>query len=329
MTVSGPRQTERLRGDVDADLARAADLLRAGKLVALPTETVYGLAAAARDPDAVAGIFAAKQRPSFDPLIVHVLDASDVDAVADVAAVGAHFGALAEAFWPGPLTLVLPRRDVPDIVTSGLDTVAVRVPAHPVMRAVLQRAGLAVAAPSANPFGYVSPTTADHVFDALDGRIDAVVDGGPCAVGVESTIVSLVGDAPEVLRYGGVDVADLEAVVGPVRRGVRVLERPLAPGQLARHYATRVPLRLVTGPRDDVAPGTELLVLLGDVDAAPGYARVERLAADGDPRHAAARLFAALRDIDARAPASVDVVACDEAGLGAAIMDRIRRAAVP
>ena len=329
MRDTDARVTERLRGDVEADVVRAAALLRAGRLVALPTETVYGLGASIRDADAVAGVFAAKERPSFDPLIVHVADAESVEGVADLDGVRDTFDRLATAFWPGPLTLVLCRRDVPDIVTSGLDTVAVRVPSHPVMRSVLRDAGVPVAAPSANPFGYVSPTTAQHVLDALDGRIDAVVDGGPCAVGVESTIVSLVGETPEVLRYGGTPLAEIERVIGPVRRGVRVLERPLAPGQLARHYATRVPLRLVDAPRAEVASNTELLVLAGDPGPAPGYVRATLLAPDGDLRRAASCLFAELRALDDRAPAAVDVVGCDESGIGAAIMDRVRRAAIP
>ncbi len=221
-----------LDGDDPRAVAEAATALRAGLLVALPTETVYGLGANALDARAVARIFEAKGRPHFDPLIVHVPDADAVGALTQIDDLREAFARLSAAFWPGPLTLVLPRRPVvPDLVTSGLPSVAVRVPRHPVTRAVLRAAGVPVAAPSANPFGYVSPTTAAHVADA----VDLILDGGPCAIGLESTIVSLLDDRPTLLRPGGIPRADLEAVIGPIAEGVRVLERPLAPGQLARH----------------------------------------------------------------------------------------------
>ncbi len=323
--------TERLWADVAADVARAAELLRQGRLVALPTETVYGLGANALDPVAVARIFEAKQRPSFDPLIVHLPDAASLGEVVDLARAPALL-TRAAALWPAPLTLVGPRTaQVPDLVTSGLDTVAVRVPAHEVARAVIRAAGVPVAAPSANVFGSVSPTTAEHVLAQLEHRIDAVLDAGPCAVGVESTIVAFGDDGPTVLRHGGMPVEALTPVLGELREGPRVLERPLAPGQLARHYATVTPLRLRTaeGAAFDAA-GAALLVVAGAPPAwAAAYGHVEALALDGDLRRAAAGLFAAMRRLDAAGYSAIDVVPCAEQGLGRAIVDRLRRAAVP
>jgi L-threonylcarbamoyladenylate synthase len=296
--------------------------------VAFPTETVYGLGADAFDPGAVARIFEVKARPSFDPLIVHLADASDVDRVAH--AEDSRVAVLAEAFWPGPLTLVLPRRpEVPEIVTAGLDTVGLRVPAHPAARALIRASGHPLAAPSANPFGYVSPTTAAHVAERLGEAVDLILDGGPCPVGLESTIVSLVGETPTILRPGGTAVEDIEEALGaPCERAGPAGERPLAPGQLTRHYATRTPLRILTGaagpPPDDGRTG---LLAWTEAPAAPGYAAVEVLAPDRRPTTAAARLFAALRRLDELELDLIVAEPCPERGLGAAIMDRLRRCA--
>ncbi len=319
-----------LDGDDPRAVAEAATALRAGLLVALPTETVYGLGANALDARAVARIFEAKGRPHFDPLIVHVPDADAVGALAQFDDLREAFARLSAAFWPGPLTLVLPRRPVvPDLVTSGLPSVAVRVPRHPVTRAVLRAAGVPVAAPSANPFGYVSPTTAAHVADQLGDAVDLILDGGPCAIGLESTIVSLLDDRPTLLRPGGIPRADLEAVIGPIAEGVRVLERPLAPGQLARHYATRTPLRLIAPDALTPAPERALLVLAGSPPAgSAGYGQVVTLAPGGDLTATAAALFATLRTLDAAGHEGVDVLPCPLEGLGVAIMDRVRRATV-
>ncbi|TAG09977.1 MAG: threonylcarbamoyl-AMP synthase, partial [Rhodobacterales bacterium] len=247
----------------DAGIAKAAGLLAKGELVAFPTETVYGLGGDARSDRAVAGIYAAKGRPSFNPLIVHLPDLAAVEAIA---VVGPKARALAQAFWPGPLTLVLPLRDgagVSPLVTAGLNTVAVRVPAHPLAKALFRAFGGPVAAPSANPSGRVSPTRADHVFDGLSGRIAAVLDGGPCAVGLESTIV-LADPDPQLLRPGGVPVEALEAVLGqPLALGGDGA-KPTAPGQLASHYAPEAEVRLgVTKAQ----PG-EVLVGFGPVKGA-------------------------------------------------------------
>ncbi len=310
-----------------ASIERAAAVLRDGGLVAFPTETVYGLGACAFDARAVARVFEVKARPVFDPLIVHLHDAVELPRVVD-AAEDPRVARLAARFWPGPLTLVLPRRPgVPDIVTAGLDTVGVRVPAHPAARALLHAAG-PLAAPSANPFGYVSPTTAAHVAERLGGHVDLVLDGGPCTVGVESTIVSLAGDAAVLLRPGGVPLEELEAELGrPVALAERG-SRPVAPGQLDRHYATRTPLRVLDGPAADAPPGGQRVGLLAfGPTSARGYAAVEVLAPDGRLATAAAQLFAALRRLDALPLDAIHAEPCPPEGLGLAIRDRLRRAA--
>jgi L-threonylcarbamoyladenylate synthase len=315
-----------LPGDDPEAIAEAAEVLRRGGLVAFPTETVYGLGANAFDARAVARVFEAKARPFFDPLIVHLADASCLPRVAQAADPRSRM--LAERFWPGPLTLVLPRRnEVPDIVTAGLDTVGVRVPAHPVAHALLVAAGTPVAAPSANPFGYVSPTTAQHVLERLGQAVEIVLDGGPCRVGVESTILSLAG-APVLLRPGGVPREDLEAALQISLPLAPLAERPAAPGQLLKHYATRTPLRILPGrARSSPAGAGRTALLAFGPERSEGYAVVEVLAPDGSLATAAANLFAALRRLDA---AGVDLILaepCSESGLGHAIMDRLRRAA--
>lgn len=302
-------------------LARAAGLLRAGGLVAFPTETVYGLGGDARNDRAVAAIFAAKGRPSFNPLIVHV---PDMEAARSVARFDARAEALAAAFWPGPLTLVLPLRldaGISPLVTAGLPTVAVRLPAHPVAQGLLRAFGGPLAAPSANPSGKVSPTRADHVLAGLSGRIAAVVDGGPCAVGVESTIIGLDG-APALLRPGGVTVEALEAALGQSLQAGGSETRPNAPGQLASHYAPGAPVRLnVTAPE-----AGEVWVGFGPC---PGAAL--SLSETGDDVEAAARLFHILRQADDLAgPAGrIAFAPIPDRGLGRAINDRLRRAAAP
>ena len=317
-----------LPADLPASIAEAAAVLRGGGLVAFPTETVYGLGADAMNPRAVLRVFEVKARPSFDPLIVHIDRASALPRVAS--GIDARVEALAARFWPGPLTLVLPRvPDLPDIVTAGLDTVGVRVPAHAAARALLEAAATPVAAPSANPFGYVSPTTARHVADLLGGKVDVVLDGGPCRVGVESTILSLAQDPPVILRPGGVPREELEKALGHPLVVAGPAERPLAPGQLQKHYATRTPLRLLDGPAGEAPArgGRVGLLLLSPRAEARGYAAVEVLAPDGSLATAAANLFAALRHLDALGLDLILAEPCGESGLGHAIMDRLRRAA--
>jgi L-threonylcarbamoyladenylate synthase len=297
--------------------------------VAFPTETVYGLGANAFDTEAATRVFEVKARPSFDPLIVHLADADGLPRVTSTR--DPRVQRLASRFWPGPLTLVLNRHPrVPDIVTAGLDTVGVRVPAHPAARDLVRAAGTPVAAPSANPFGYVSPTTAAHVAELLGDGVDIILDGGPCPVGVESTIVSLISDPPGLLRPGGVSPEEIEALLGgPLVRAASPDERPLAPGQLSRHYATRTPLRILPGPAGAVSTEAGRVGLLAwqNTPSEGGYAVVEVLAPDGRAATAAARLFAALRRLDALGLDSIVAEPCEERGLGHAIMDRLRRSA--
>jgi L-threonylcarbamoyladenylate synthase len=306
-------------------LAEAAAVLQRGGLVAFPTETVYGLGADAFNARAVARVFEVKERPSFDPLIVHLAEPAALDWVAvatDPRALG-----LAARFWPGPLTLVLPRRpELPDIVTSGLDTVGVRVPAHAAARALIAAAGTPIAAPSANPFGYVSPTTAQHVAELLGDAVDIVLDGGPCQVGVESTILSLAGD-PLILRPGGLPREAIERELDAKVAVAGDAERPLAPGQLRKHYATRTPLAILPGRAEAAPAGGRTGLLAQRATAARGYAAVEVLAPDGQLETAAARLFASLRRLDALGLDLLQAEPCLETGLGHAIMDRLRRAA--
>ena len=318
-----PRQTERLNSDADG-IARAAALLAAGELVAIPTETVYGLAGDARNDRAVAGIFAAKDRPRFNPLIVHLAEVVQVNALAHMTPIAQ---TLAAVFWPGPLTLVLPVRDdagLSPLVTAGLDTVALRLPAHPLSRAVLARFGGPLAAPSANPSGRISPVTADHVLAGLSGRIAAVLDGGACAVGLESTILDATGPRPRLLRQGGLPVERIEAALGqPVETAATGLT-PTAPGQLASHYAPRGAVRLEATAAE---PGE---VWLGFGPHCAGSAGLN-LSPTGDLTEAAARLFHLLHDADARAGAQgrIAVAPIPDTGLGRAINDRLRRAAAP
>ncbi len=310
-----------------AGLARAAALLAAGRTVAFPTETVYGLGADARAPAAVAAVYAAKGRPSFNPLIVHVADAA---AAWEVGAPDARARALAAAFWPGPLTLVVPLRPgavLAPAVTAGLGSVALRVPAHPLARALLAAFGGPLAAPSANPSGRVSPTTAAHVREGLEGRIAAVLDGGPCAVGVESTIVALMpGEPARLLRPGGLAAAAVETVLGaPLAGPPEAGGPPAAPGMLASHYAPAAALRIGAAAP---LPG-EVWIGFGP-DSGPGGGALN-LSPAGDPAEAAARLFALLREADRRAGpgGAIAVAAVPEAGLGQAVNDRLRRAAAP
>ncbi|MGH7789564.1 MAG: L-threonylcarbamoyladenylate synthase [Candidatus Binatia bacterium] len=307
-------------------IARAAQLIGRGAVVAFPTETVYGLGADATNAAAAAQIFAIKARPSFDPLIVHIEGGAMLHAVA--AQVPDAARALVAAFWPGPLTVVLPKRAaIPDIVTAGLPSVAVRQPEHPVARALLRAAGRPIAAPSANPFGYVSPTTAAHVEAQLGAQVPLILDGGPCRVGVESTIISFIDAAPALLRPGGIGLEDIERVIGPVRLAADTV-RPSAPGQLPSHYAPRTSLELVATLADIPAGarGTAALLLPRPDAAARGFACVEVLSDDGDPAVIAANLFAALRRLDAGGYARLFALPVAEVGLGRAIMDRLRRA---
>ncbi|MFF0722483.1 L-threonylcarbamoyladenylate synthase [Micromonospora sp. NPDC003816] len=310
----------------EGDLTEAASVLRTGGLVAFPTETVYGLGANALDARAAARIFEAKARPSFDPLITHLADAADLEALVGVVPAGV--AALAERFWPGPLTLIVDRPEaIPPIVTSGLATMAVRVPDNEYARQLIATAGVPVAAPSANRFGQLSPTRAEHVVRGLGGAVDVVLDGGPTRCGIESTIVDARGDRPVVLRLGALPVEEVERFTGPVTVRQGSSGQPVAPGTLAAHYAPRTPLRL----RDVGAPPVEDGVRRGYLAfrdrPAGGWAAVEVLSTAGDLTEAAARLFEALHRLDAAGVTEIVAEPVPERGVGRAVNDRLRRAA--
>lgn len=304
-------------------IAQAAEALRSGRLVAFATETVYGLGADATNSRAVAGIFEAKGRPRFNPLIVHV---ADFAAAESFAVIGPKGHLLAKAFWPGPLTLVLRRRaqaGISDLVTAGLETVAVRVPDHPVSLALLNSCGLPIAAPSANRSGHVSPTRAEHVAADLGDAAAFILDAGPCRHGLESTIVDASGERLVLLRSGAVTIEAIEAVLGEkIGRSLDGGERPQAPGQLASHYAPRARLRLEA---ETVGSGEALLAFGADLPDAQGP--VFNLSATGDLVEAAANLFAALRWLDQEGIETIAVMPLPEHGLGEAINDRLRRGA--
>lgn len=305
------------------NLERAAQIIRGGGLVAIPTETVYGLGASALNAAAAAKIFEAKQRPSFDPLIVHVSDRGMLQKV--VQEIPAVAEKLMERFWPGPLTLVFAKSDlVPGIVTSGLPTVAVRMPAHPVAQALIRRAGLPVAAPSANPFGYLSPTKAEHVERMLGERVDLILDGGPTEYGVESTIV-LLAEKPVLLRYGAVAVEELEKVLGSLELQVGKSERPLVPGQLPQHYAPRTPIQIAF-PEAIPAGLRKRAGCLAFQQVPKGFKVVKVLSPTGDLLEAAAHLFEALHQLDRLGLEAIYAEPVPEQRLGRAIMDRLRRA---
>ncbi|WP_340117404.1 L-threonylcarbamoyladenylate synthase [Pelagibius sp. 7325] len=323
-----PRSPEILPPD-DAALARAAALLRAGGLVAFPTETVYGLGADATSDAAVAGIFAAKDRPQFNPLIVHFTDA---EAAAREVVFDARAQQVARAFWPGPLTLVLPRRKdsrISLLCSAGLDSQAVRVPAHPLAHRLLAESGLPLAAPSANASGKISPTEAAHVAASLGPRVPLILDGGRCAVGLESTVLDLSSPQAAILRPGAVTAQDLTPIIGEVVEAPGNAESPengglKGPGMLSSHYAPGHPVRLNA---TDVAADEALLAFGPQVPA--GAADSLNLSPAGDVTEAAAHLFAYLHRLDALAVQAIAVMPIPETGLGAAINDRLRRAAAP
>jgi L-threonylcarbamoyladenylate synthase len=337
----------KILGTSDADLAVAAGALREGKLVAIPTETVYGLGGNGLDPVALARIFEAKRRPTFDPLILHIAGLEELNRVADLSLLSREsvdrLDRLSHTLWPGPLTLILPKRAaVPDLATSGLSTVAVRFPAHGVAQRIIRLAGVPIAAPSANPFGYLSPTRAEHVAQQLGDRIDYIVDGGRCSVGVESTILDLSSGGPRILRPGGTARERIEGLIGPVELWKGTGATPTAPGQLASHYAPHAALELY--PRG-------ALERLGPPQAGEGYvffdapsreawlrrwgpsvvsgteAPVLRLLSEGGSLlEAAANLFEILHELDSLALKRVYVERVPDEGLGAAINDRLFRA---
>jgi L-threonylcarbamoyladenylate synthase len=306
-------------------IAEAGHLIRSGALVAFPTETVYGLGADATNSEAVARVFEAKGRPSFNPLIVHVLGLEAAEAIGVFTAAGRR---LAEAFWPGPLTFVVPRRDgcnVSDLVSAGLPTVALRAPKHPVARALIEAAQRPIAAPSANRSGHVSATRAEHVAADLGDKVTVILDAGPTPHGVESTILDLTGESPVLLRPGAITVEDIERVIGgQVRRQSGARAVPTSPGQLKSHYAPRAALRLNAATwRPD-----EAVLAFGQIEQHPAR-MIVNLSPSGDLIEAAANLFAALRQLDASGARVIAVSPIPVHGLGEAINDRLQRAAAP
>ena len=305
------------------DIAECAELLRSGKLVAIPTETVYGLAANGFDPKAVSRIYEAKGRPHFDPLILHIGEMSQVETLSTSFPEIAQ--KLAKAFWPGPLTLILPKSNrVPDIVSAGLQTVGIRMPRHETTLALLRTLDFPLAAPSANPFGYISPTSAQHVYDQLNGKIDYILDGGECSVGLESTIVSFAGENPVILRMGGISVEDIESVIGKLEVKNQSTSNPTAPGMLISHYAPKTPLLLGDINKLITQSNTKNFAVLG-FKTTYGY-QGETLSKTGDFREAAQNLFSALRRLDNQNYDAIIAEELPEIGLGRAINDRLRRA---
>jgi L-threonylcarbamoyladenylate synthase len=309
------------------DVRQAAEIIKKGGIVAFPTETVYGLGADAFQPIAVARVFEVKKRPFFDPLIIHVANGKELEKL--VTETPPHARKLMEQFWPGPLTVVLLKKeDVPDIVTAGLPTVAVRMPRHPMALNLIELAGSPIVGPSANPFGYLSPTTAGHVQEQLGRQVDLILDGGPCEVGVESTIISFSEKEPRLLRPGGASLEEIESIIGRVKTGASLEEKPAAPGMFPRHYAPRTPILLDWSEKElDGYRGKKIGFLLfkEQKNFLKSYP-VEVLSKKGDLREAAANLFSAIRRLDALNLDFILAESIPETGLGRAIMDRLRRA---
>jgi len=307
-----------------ASIRKAAALIRGGGTVVFPTETVYGLGACALDAKAAARIFEIKKRPHFDPLIVHV---ESIRQAKTLARVSAKAEALMKRFWPGPLTLVLPKKNiVPDIVTAGLDTVALRMPSHPVALALIKKAGVPVAAPSANSFGSLSPTTAAHASHQLKDGPDMILDGGRARIGVESTVLAHIGGRFLILRHGGLPQEEIELVTGPLTASLKGGKRPVSPGQLKKHYSPRTPLRIITKAPLKLKAGVKYGYLAFKSKPALAVKHAEILSKTGDLKEAAANLFSHLHKLD---KAGVDIIlaeAVPSKGLGRAIMDRLRRA---
>lgn len=309
----------------DLSIEKAAQVLKSGGLVSFPTETVYGLGADAFNAKAVAGIFEAKERPFFDPLIVHLHDIHQLEDLAKSITPMADI--LIKNFWPGPLTIVTKKKStVPDLVTSGLDTVALRIPSHPVALQLLKEVNLPIAAPSANPFGYLSPTTAKHVEEQLGDKVDMILDGGICTVGVESTIINVDGERGVILRPGGVSVEEIEAIIGTVDIGYAA-GKPEAPGQLPFHYSPLTPVEILNvGVVPDFSEEGVVFLLEKELDIDFPREKCEVLSQAGDKREIATNLFSALHSLDNRNAKKIVAQSIETDGLGKAIMDRLKKA---
>ncbi|MCM8541133.1 MAG: L-threonylcarbamoyladenylate synthase [Lentisphaeraceae bacterium] len=311
----------------EENISKAAELILNGELVSFATETVYGLGANALNPDACEKIFKAKERPHYDPLIVHIHSIEQLTEIAeDIPQLALK---AATYFWPGPLTMVLKKKNcIPDSITANLDTVAVRMPKHPLALALLKKANVPIAAPSANPFGYLSPTTAEHVESQLGDKISMVLDGGECECGVESTIIDFTKDIPQLLRHGGIPKEEIESICGLVMLGKAILEQPLAPGQLASHYSPDTKLVILSqNETPDKSLNYGIITHSGLNKDLRDSIYVERISPNGDLKEAAHNLFSALHRLDNQNLDIIYAYEFPEDGLGAAIMDRLRKAA--
>mgnify|MGYP006284173845 CR=1 FL=1 len=313
-----------MKTEIGSDINKARQLLCEGETVAIPTETVYGLAAHGLDAEAIARIFQAKNRPTFDPLILHIGSIEQLETIAREIPEKAH--QLAREFWPGPLTIVLKKNTVvPDLATSGMKTVGIRMPRHPMTAQLLQEIDFPLAAPSANPFGYISPTSAEHVYKQMSGRIPYILDGGTCTVGLESTIIDLSTESPKVLRKGGISVEKIEALIGPLEVLEKSSSNPRAPGMLESHYAPKIPLILGNIPFLAEKNSYKEIRVLGfkSTYGYDGYA----LSTSGDLTEAAKNLFSTMRKLDAEKADMILAELVPDEGLGKAINDRLKRAA--
>ena len=310
---------------IGSEILQAKSILEAGKAVAIPTETVYGLAANALDADAVAQIFSIKKRPTFDPLIVHTHSLEALESF--VLEIPEAARLLANAFWPGPLTLLLPKKAIiPDLVTSGLERVAIRIPNHPLTLRLLQSLNFPLAAPSANPFGYISPTTAQHVADQLGEDIEYILDGSASSIGVESTIVGWENGIATILRVGGLSIDAIEKVIGPVQVQAVSSSNPAAPGMLKSHYAPRIPMRAGNIAALIKEYSNKKVAVLSFQQAYPGVPVNYILSESGNLNQAAQRLFAAMRELDNTDAEIILTEFVPATGLGLAINDRLKRA---
>jgi L-threonylcarbamoyladenylate synthase len=312
---------------ISSSIEKAKSLLKQGQLVAIPTETVYGLAANALDKNAVIEIFNAKQRPSFDPLIIHIGSISEVSRYASH--IPANAQKLMDIFWPGPLTVVLPKQEIiPDEVTSGLATVGIRMPSHPLALQLINQLDFPLAAPSANPFGYISPTTPQHVFDQLQSKIPMILDGGSCEVGVESTIIGFEGELPVVYRLGGLTIEDIRNICGEIKVETNSSSNPKAPGMLKSHYAPQKPLLLLDDVTSDFSFDLSTAIIVFGAYKSRGNEQVFNLSINANYKEAAANLFSFLRMLDADSSVNqIYAFLLPEVDLGLAINDRLKRAA--
>jgi len=310
-------------------IKKGAELIKNGGVVAFPTETVYGLGADAFNPIAVAKIFEIKNRPTFDPLIVHISKIKMVDRLWK--SIDSRIKLLMEKFWPGPLTIILPKKEeVPDIVTAGLDTVAVRMPSHPIAKKLIEQSNTPIAAPSANPFGYLSPTTADHVYKQLNDKVELIIDGGKCPIGVESTVIDLTDKTPVLLRAGGLPLEELEIVLGHIEIKSSFNQNPKSPGQLKKHYSPKTPIILIDS-ETTTQPISKNCGYLGfkipkfEIEKSK-FRIIKYLSTTGDLKEAAANLFSILHELDDEKLDYIYVEKIEEKGLGRAIMDRLKKA---